>query len=248
MGNRKWVMITFILLLFLGTYTQTKAQKITFPLLEIIHVMQNRDMAINHWGLYTKKIGGLLENPKGYKRLVEGFQEDLPAFQWTKIKKDYEGNLKITGVHTDKKTTVHERLTILAYPQNNKWGTYIIYEVGSDHWDLENWHEFSSVFFDRIGNFFKESPTIFTCVEGKVNAKMKPVLQKRAQQLLQAFSAVPVEKLKEKTFISVSAYTKQWKQSIQTRNHRMNLQVALRTQGGSAATVTIGTPIITTEY
>ncbi|HEX7065718.1 MAG TPA: YwmB family TATA-box binding protein [Bacillales bacterium] len=248
MGNRKWIMITFILLLFLGTYTQTEAQRFSFPLLKIIHVMENRDIAIDHWGLYTKKIGGLLDSPKGYERFVEGFQKDLPAFHWTKITKDYEGNLKITGVHTDNRTTVNERITILAYPQNNKWGTYIIYEVGSDHWNLDNWQRFSSVFFERIDNFFKENPTIFTCVNGKVNAKMNLVLQKRAQKLLKAFSAVPVEKLKEKTFISVSAYTDQWKQSIQTRNHRMNLQVALRTEGGSAATVTIGTPIITTEY
>ncbi|HEX6922214.1 MAG TPA: YwmB family TATA-box binding protein [Bacillales bacterium] len=248
MAKQKWVMVAFILLLFLGTYTQTNAQRFSSPLLDIIGVMKSRDISVNHWGLYTKKIGSLLPSRKGYERWVEGLKGQLQAFRWTKITKDYEGNLKITGVHTDKETKVHERLTVLAYPQKDDWGTYIIYEVGSDHWNIEDWRQFSSIYFNRIDKLFSEDPTIFTCVSGRFDAKMKPVLLNRAQQLLGEFSAVPVEKLDEKTFVSVSAYTNQWKQSIQTGNEQMNLQVALRTQGGSVATVTIGTPIITTEY
>lgn len=248
MGKRKWAMIIFVLLLFMGTYTGTDARQRTMPLYDIIHVMQHRNISVTHWGLYTKKVGGFIESRKGYVRWIGRLQSELPAFQWTNIMKDYEGNLKITGIHTDKNTNIHERITVLAYPEGNKWGTYFIYEVDSDHWDSRNWQQFSSVFQNRVHRFFDENPTIYTCVSGRPNVKMNFVLLQRAHKLLQAFSAVPVEGLREKTFVSLSAYTDQWKQSIQTKNHRMNLQVALRTGGNGATTVTIGTPIITTEY
>lgn len=75
-------------------------------------------------------------------------------------------------------------------------------------------------------------------------------LYSQANELVRAFSGVSVEELKEETFVSLSAYTELWEQAIYTgHQHKMNLQVALRTEGlGSKTTVTIGTPIITSEY
>ncbi|HET7521784.1 MAG TPA: YwmB family TATA-box binding protein [Bacillales bacterium] len=242
-------MIAFILLLFSGSYTKTGAQFTPVPLLDIVHVMEDGNIAVKHWSLYTKKIGRFIDTPKGYKRWVENLKHDLPRFQWTPIKKNNGEWLKITGVHTDKPTGVEERLTLLAYRSDGQWDTYTIYEAGSDSWDPTIWKRFSSTFYEKIHRYFPGNATIFTCVTGRLNAKMDFVLYDRAQKLLRSFAAEPVEQLKEKTFVSLSAYTEQWKQSIQTKNHPMNLQVALRSLGtGSAATVTIGTPIITTEY
>ncbi|HET7657037.1 MAG TPA: YwmB family TATA-box binding protein [Bacillales bacterium] len=249
MGKRK--ILIFILLLFFGFQMQTNAQSTqnqSLPLLSIIRVMHEHEVSVKHWGLYTKKIGGFIQDRKGYVRLVEGLKSDLPNFHWTEMTKDYEGNLKVTGIHTDNKTNVHERLTFLAFRKGDHWRTYMIYAAGSDQWDPNKWKTFSSTFYDRIHHYFGETPTIFTCVSGSADATMNLVLLQRAQKLLQSFSAVPVEKLQEKTFVSVSAYNGEWKRSIQTRHHhKMNLQVALRTVGDST-TVTIGTPIITTEY
>lgn len=251
MGSRKkWMVIVFVLMMFFGYYSHTDAQqrKSMSPLFTIIHVMHDRNISVHKWGLYTKKIGGLIDGPKGYLRWLEGLKAELPGFQWTKVTRDYEGNLKVTGIRMHKKTHVRERFTVLAYRKGNKWGTYMIYEASGKQWSRKDWKQFAPTFYHRINRYFSENPTIFTCVSGRLNATMNFVLFKRAKKLLHAFSAVPVENLKEKTFVSLSAYTDQWKQSIQTRNHRMNLQVALRTEGGSAVTVTIGTPIITTEY
>lgn len=248
MGKKKWVVTAFILLLFSGSYSQTNAQKVSNPLSDIVHVMQAKDIHVKQWGLYTKRTGRLFETRKGYKQWVEEIKSGLPTFRWTPVTKDKEGHLKITGIHFDRETKVHERFTILAYPRNRKWGTYAVYEIGCDHWDQKNWRKFSPTFYDRIHKYFPGNPTIFTCVNGRLDAKIDLVLYDRAQQLIQAFDGKTVEDLKEKTFVSLSAYTDQWKQSIQTKNHPMNLQVALRTIDNSAVRVTIGTPIITTEY
>ena len=253
MGKKKKLSIVFfVMLLFIGIQVQTNAQKRPKApprLMKITSVMHKNGIHVNHWELYTKRIGGFIQGRKGYVRMVEGLKSDLPSFRWTHISKDYEGNLKITGIYTDKSTNVNERFTLLAFRKAKHWRTYMIYEASSNQWVPKKWIRFSSTFYDRVQQYFGKNPTIFTCVSGRADDKMNFVLFKRAQQLLQSFSAVPVEKLQEKTFVSISAYTEQWKkESILTKHHhKMNLQVGLRTVNGNT-TVTIGTPIITTEY
>lgn len=66
---------------------------------------------------------------------------------------------------------------------------------------------------------------------------------------MKEFNATSVEDLIEPNFVSVSAFTNEWKESIKTKKHQMNLQVSLRNAGmGEKLTVTVGTPIVTTEY
>ncbi|HET7627030.1 MAG TPA: YwmB family TATA-box binding protein [Bacillales bacterium] len=240
----------FLLVLFFASYAHTEAatERITEPLGEIVQVMKERNIDINHWHLYTKKNGGLTMGRKGYVRMVEGLKHHLNKFRWDEMHEDYDGNLKITGTHTDNKAGFHERLTVLAYPKDGKFGIYIVYEMEGDHWSGNHQEKIVSVVSNRIRQIHVKNPTIFTCVSGNAGATMDFVLMNGARQLVRDFGAVSVEKLEEKTFVALSAYTSQWKQSIPTRNHRMNLQVALRkTKDGNIA-VTIGTPIITTEY
>lgn len=59
------------------------------------------------------------------------------------------------------------------------------------------------------------------------------------------------EVLKEETFVSLSAYNNEWDTGIALVNgNNMNVQVALRQNPdlGQQTRVTLGTPIITTEY
>lgn len=251
--NQKMLAAGFILLLFFGVYTHSSAHVAkndpTQALRDILEVTNDEDIALEHWGMYTKKSSRLSEGRKGYVRKVKEIQSQLPSFQWTKVHKDEEGNLKMSGARTDRRTKVNERITVMAYLQGDQWNAYTIYEVGSDHWSRKSWEQFSPTFHDRLRHYFPENAKVFSCVKGHLFAKMDSSLYQRAQLLLRDFSANPVEKIKEKTFVSLSAYTKQWKPSIQTQGKRMNLQVALRAHGEKgAATVTIGTPIITSEY
>ena len=54
---------------------------------------------------------------------------------------------------------------------------------------------------------------------------------KKANELVHEFDAKSVEDLIEPNFVSISAYTNEWKESIKTEKHRMNLQVSLRNAG-----------------
>jgi hypothetical protein len=88
---------------------------------------------------------------------------------------------------------------------------------------------------------------IYTCVKAYRSAKMKLALIDEGKRYLNLFSAAPIERLQEKTFVSISAYTKTWNNAIYTANKKMNIQAALRNDG-ERTIIVLGSPIITMEY
>lgn len=67
--------------------------------------------------------------------------------------------------------------------------------------------------------------------------------------MMTALNAKETEALKEDDLYSISAYSKQFSQSLPLKEKRMNLQIGLREEQLDANTsFVIGTPIITVEY
>lgn len=89
-----------------------------------------------------------------------------------------------------------------------------------------------------------------TCITGKINGKLKNDLQREIiQQVLTSFQGKVVESLEDYTVMSVSAYTPQIPFQITTNQKPMNLQVASHVDDfRNETTLTVGMPIITTEY
>ena len=69
------------------------------------------------------------------------------------------------------------------------------------------------------------------------------------KHLLAVFKAKEVEALKEDAFISSSAYSTMFSESVEAGEKEMNVQLGIRNQGmGGKTTIVVGTPIITIEY
>jgi hypothetical protein len=110
-------------------------------------------------------------------------------------------------------------------------------------------NDFAPSILPKMGTMFDKNPQIFSCANGQTGGKINEVLYNQSLKILKDFSADPIESLQEEAFVSVSAYTENWKNSIPEKNKEMNIQIALRNQGlGASTTVVIGTPIITSEY
>lgn len=253
MKKQRMLAAGFIFLLFFGTYAQSSAKisktKALRPLHDIMAVTDKENIDLEQWGMYTKNISRLSAGRRGYEEKVQSFQTQLPQFQWSTVHQDGEGQLKSSGTHIDRHTGIKETFTVIGYQQGSQWYLYTIYNIGAGRWHQKKWERFSPTFSHRMQEYFPEDARIFTCIKGLISDKMDGSLYMKANNLLEDFSASPVEKIKEETFISLSAYTEQWKPSIQTQGNPMNLQVALRKNGETGATrVTIGTPIITSEY
>ncbi|WP_257348122.1 YwmB family TATA-box binding protein [Pseudalkalibacillus decolorationis] len=249
MGKR--IIVTGITLtILLACFTGAEAKQKDWDdqaLIQITSVMEKPDLEITNWSLYGKSTTGFVSDFTGYVKVVESLQAKSSNFQWEEIvESDKHWSVTGSNIHS---SGIKERVSVFAYPHKSHYKTYIIYEVEGQDWLNHKWNSFKSIFRDKVQLFLGESPSIYTCVQGEQSDTMGIVLQKRAEQLVQSFNATTIEALHEETFLSLSAYTDQWKHSILTDQQEMNLQIGIRTHGiGGKTTITIGTPIITTEY
>ncbi|WP_377887443.1 YwmB family TATA-box binding protein [Alkalihalobacillus sp. R86527] len=215
---------------------------------EIANILIDNDVTIKSWSLHTKEKMGFKSNSSG-KRLTTSELQDLsPGYKWTE-KDEHDGIVKVIGTKLDSKKGIKDTLTLITYPENGRNSSYLIYKMEVSGFHQEEWRTAYEHFKSQKSQFFHEDAPDFTCFKGVKDDKMNIVLYKEADKLLNDFQASKVEAVNEETFVSLSAYHKKWKANITTNNQRMNLQIALRDTGlGGATTVTIGTPIITTEY
>lgn len=247
---KKWTMtITAILLLVMITSGYAKTIEKTNEVTHIIDVLKDKGVKPDKWTMYFRGQTGFTSKGLGYLKQAEELKRNYPEFDWA-VTEDEAGHYKMTGLFERNDIGVSEKMTIITYPQKDQSESYFIYAVEGPVNTNQNWKEIQNLIDHRVEQSVGGNPKIFSCVTGTYGDKMVVDLYSQANELVRAFSGVSVEELKEETFVSLSAYTEQWEQAIYTgHQHKMNLQVALRTEGlGSKTTVTIGTPIITSEY
>jgi len=248
---KKWTMtITAILLLIMITSGYAKSDDKTNEVSYIINVLTENGAKPDKWTMHFRGNLGFTSKGLGYLKQAEELKRNYPDFSWV-VEEDKAGHYKMTGLFERDDLRVSEQVTVIMYPQKEQIASYFIYAVEGLVNTNQNWKEIRKLMDSRIEDSVGGNPKIFSCVTGTYGDKMVVDLYSQANELVQAFSGVSVEELKEETFVSLSAYTEQWEHTIYTgHEHKMNLQVALRTgEGlGSETTVTIGTPIITSEY
>ncbi|WP_186320409.1 YwmB family TATA-box binding protein [Fictibacillus phosphorivorans] len=247
---KKWTMtITAILLLVMITSGYAKTDEKTNEVTHIIDVLKKSGATPDKWTMYFRGQTGFASKGLGYVKQAEELKRNYPEFTWA-VTEDEAGHYKMTGLFERNDIGVREKMTVITYPQKDQSASYFIYAVEGLVNANQNWKEIQNLIDSRVKQSIGGNPKIFSCVTGTYGDKMVVDLYSQANELVRAFSGDPVEELKEETVVSLSAYTEQWEQAIYTgHQHKMNLQVALRSEGlGSGTTVTIGTPIITSEY
>ncbi len=248
--KRKFKLFGMALTILLACFSGAEAKQSTWAdqeLMDITRVMDQSGISIENWSFYGKNKIGFVSDFSGYVLLVESLQAKSPNFRWEKIAEKNE-HWSVSGHYTNQ-YGIEEKVSVFAYPHKNRYMAYVIYDVKGEAWNPGIWNAFKPEYRNKVRLFLGENVQIYTCVEGVKFDKMNIVLQKLAKQLVQSFDATIIETLEEETFLSLSAYTDKWKPSILTDQQRMNLQIGLRNSGiGGKTTITIGTPIITTEY
>ncbi|ARW08634.1 YwmB family TATA-box binding protein [Bacillus atrophaeus] len=214
------------------------------PLAQIAEGLKRHDVSVDEWTLHAKKNMALSE--KEFYKKVQHLKTQYRQYHWELAKE--EQIVKAVGTYTDQKNNTTFKLQLVTTLKNLNPTSYLLYEQKSLD-TPESWNDTYEQFERQALDIFQEKVFIFTCLKGHLDGKMNIVLQKNANQLVKEFKAKPVENVVEPNFVSISAYTDEWNDSIMTPEHKMNLQVALRSAGmGEKHTVTVGTPIVTTEY
>lgn len=260
MGNRKtrqkleivfYSMIIFILYFGLSTHPEATDDGPFTELSTISEVMDKQDLEMRNWTVYTREHLNSWESLDAPKDELVSIQNKTTDFKWeTESVSDHRGQKKTIAKKDHFDLGVTETLTYIIFPHNDKFNSYLSYEVQGKNFSNEIDQTLSAIILSRLEDLFLPNTKFFTCTTGNGSGKLNFDLEQQADRILDQFSAQKIEFLKEETFISVSAYTNTWKNLIKSNNKKMNLQVAIRTnqQLGGQTTITIGTPIITTEY
>lgn len=212
----------------------------------LTELMQHeKNIHIEDWSVYAREKNTEIKDENDFDNTVKKLSNVLPGSKW-KIEKQSK-EWKAHAVFKNPETGWTESISLMTSLEKVEPMTYIIYEVKGHSWEKRYSTFFEKSFQNRKKDIFRGNPTSFSCIKGVFNDNIDTVLRTETARLLDLFRAQEIESLKEKNFISVSAHTALFNQTL--TNKQLNLQLALRAEGlGGRTTFVVGTPIITFEY
>jgi hypothetical protein len=229
------VSILFVVL----TGNQTTNAKEDTDLLTIGNAFQTNSILLKDWSMYARE--HLVDQDA--ERLAKELQQKFPDWNWNETRTNEKWEVTAVSPMTNHRKEV---LQIMATHTKQPIDAYVIYSITGDKWNKDAKSFFASKRFqNRLSTIFRKKPTLFSCMKGEVSDRIDKALPK----LMSIFHANKIEALKEDTFMSVSAFSPMFSESIENKRNNMNLQIGIRSEGlGAKTTVVIGTPIITIEY
>jgi len=211
-------------------------------LFKMASVLEGENIIINKWSLHARQA---LENVHVQEKMNE-LSEVYPDLVWdiTKDNEKWEAKAIMAAGNG-----LNETLQILSAGEGDHMQSYLIYEVTGEGWQRETREFLQRAVVEKISSIFQGKANIFSCIYSEFGDKMNKSLPSRVDNLLQAFDAKVIETLEENSFVSTTAYSKMFSETIKGQTEEMNLQLGVRNQGlGGNTTLVVGTPIITVEY
>jgi hypothetical protein len=215
-------------------------------LLKLVSVVEGEKVKITEWSFQGREKVKGIHNMDDLEKYTELLKKKFSNWDWMVSYDSSRWEALATKVSSGK---MQERIQILSTPTKTNPQTYIIYEAKGENFNKENEQFINEELTGTLSDIFRGNTTFFSCIKGDINGKMNTTLPITVNHLLTVFQAKEIESLAEKNFISTSANSALFMNTIKSRDKDINLQIGLRTNGlGSKTTLVIGTPIITIEY
>ncbi|MBD8070833.1 YwmB family TATA-box binding protein [Bacillus sp. PS06] len=215
---------------------------------ETLHTLmtmaEDNAVEVNQWTIYSR---GHIEYVEGQTEMNMYFEQiikDYPEFSWQQEEEKVDHHYVITGMKENEKIGIKEKLIITAYPYQGQYEINRSNEITGTAWTDEQ----QSYVTNEYSDLFSGSEMFYT-IRGKA-LKDDIKLEEKANRLIESVDGKIIEGLSEREFISISAFSNNIESQTMTNGKdEMNLQLGMRTtEASSTIEVTIGTPIITTEY
>ncbi|PGT83887.1 hypothetical protein COD11_11880 [Bacillus sp. AFS040349] len=212
-----------------------------YKLEEMIEIAEKNQISITSWQGYLKADLGTANSDKEVNKIVRNTKAKFPFIhEW--ITHEPENHHVTVEAKIDKQVTSQlYKIQIYITESNEGFQMFLTLQFKDKSLDGEELHQL----LDNMNlKMDKEYYTINGYLEGK------PDLEKITTNLMDGFGADYIEGVKEEGFQSISGFTSKWEESIPAKNNKkVNLQMGLRYSPDQERTnVTIGTPIIITEY
>ena len=213
-------------------------------LVRIADAFQTEDIMLEEWSFYAREHLVDLSTEKEVQEYVKELQQKFPGWDWSTS--ETSDKWEVTAVSPTSKHHT-EMLQIMATHTKQPASAYIVYRVSGKEWNKEMESFFTKdQFKNRLSDIFRGIPTVFSSMKGSISDKIDKAVPTIANEFMGIFKAEEIEALKEDNFMSVSANSPMFTDSIA---QDMNLQIGIRSEGlGTKTTIVVGTPIITIEY
>ncbi|MDQ0207028.1 YwmB family TATA-box binding protein [Alkalicoccobacillus murimartini] len=253
MGWVKWILSLLIMSFVIVFYVKpdnTQAELIIQPIETILELVKSDELALKEWQLLARDVQGTVDSQQLFQEHVHKLRDQLEGWDQTYL--DTSATEWTAEFHLTSAGGVKESLRLMAYPENSSHTLTYSYKMSGT--SAEDWlrYDLADQLKSRLLLFTMDTASLYTQVQSIQDAPITKSgsLLDQAYTYMDVLNATEVEALTEETFVSVSAYTNVWKDQLNTGGKPMNVQIALRSDSalGDGTTVTIGTPIITTEY
>jgi hypothetical protein len=213
-------------------------------LVKIADAFQTEDILLEEWSYYAREHLVDLTTQKEVQEYVKELKQKFPDWDWSTSQTSEKW--EVTAVSPTSKHHT-EMLQIMATHTKQPVNAYIVYRVSGNEWNKEMESFFTKdQVKNRLSDIFRGNPTVFSGMKGSISDKMDKAVPTITSDLMEMFDAKEIEALKEDNFMSVSANSPIFSDSIA---RDMNLQIGIRSEGlGAKTTIVVGTPIITIEY
>ncbi|QVY61363.1 YwmB family TATA-box binding protein [Cytobacillus gottheilii] len=209
-------------------------------------VMEDENIIISEWSLHAReKMESFetLDQAEGYTNQLKKAYAD---WEWT-VKSESD-QWEATASKTDDEG-IAESIKMMSAEAGGEIQSYLTYEMKGSLWNSDTEQLAENKLKSRLSDLFRGNTTIFSCMKGEFNDKINGSLSNTASHLLEVFDAEEIETLEEENFVSTTASSPMFHESVAAGGQKMNVQIGLRTEGmGANTTIVIGTPIITIEY
>ncbi|WP_332695824.1 YwmB family TATA-box binding protein [Halalkalibacter lacteus] len=234
------VVVTFMFTFYTFHSVSSDANRLS-ELVDIIDVAENKDMLIKSWSAYSKQENIIVRNSNEVENMIENIKKENPRFKWVKENVQNAHYRKVVGTRPSEDNNLDERIVFTSYEDAGKQVISITHQINGEKWNSES----RAVVSEKM-----QSDSTYFTVRGTMNEAKNDELQSVATDLVAAFSGEVKEGLTESDFVSISAYNQKWDLGIAVNQEdNINLQIGVRNSGQTdSVNVTIGTPIITTEY
>ncbi|QDP41647.1 YwmB family TATA-box binding protein [Radiobacillus deserti] len=241
MKSRFILVVTVILVGIVSSFNSLRSVSSSHltELKDMVSVVEAQGLEVEEWEIQMKESLSRMD----YPQMLQTLHTELASYEfWME---DGEKALKFIWDNPHKSQQGNERFIMLV-PNAQEQDVQMTYVVSGTNWTKSTEAYYSKTIDDKINVVFSEKMSKYTCLTTMSSDKINSV--DFFETLKEKLKVQPLKNMKENDFEVLSGYTPHWSSSIPIADGQMNVQAAARTGLGGKTTITIGTPIITTEY
>ncbi|MBM6616269.1 YwmB family TATA-box binding protein [Bacillus suaedaesalsae] len=213
------------------------------PLAEMEEVATKQEIEVSDWKVYIKVENKRVSSENEVKKELSKLMKRHDTYKWNNVEDEQENHVKYIGEKRNK--SGKEQIIMTVYQYDTGYKMTVSHELTGQILTKETLDYIQATFKQEL-----KDNHVFYSIYGSKDYDQSLNIESETNKILHAFSAKPVEEMKEEGFHSISAFHDKWDTNIPTKDGEVfNLQVGLRVdEKAGKINIAIGTPIITSGY